>query len=168
MRRFLFSLVAALLCFANAHAQTNAILLTTLNCYFFFGGGETTKEFNQPKFAEDYWKKGSNLVALLPAQAPLFVGLQEIGRGREATHLAQLAAAKYRKRYAPLFAQGKDTYTSEDVGALVCYDFGWAIASPAARDPALDQWLSKHMVVRLTNAVTVIDFCAAHLRRAIG
>jgi endonuclease/exonuclease/phosphatase family metal-dependent hydrolase len=71
-------------------------------------------------------------------------------------------------RYAPLFVQGKDTYTGEDVGALFNFDLGWGIGVQPARDPALDRWLSKHLVVRLTNAVTTLDVCVVHLRRAIG
>lgn len=168
MRRRLFTLLFGFLIAVSVRAQPNAVRVTTMNCYFFFGGGETTKDFNQPRFAPDYWRKATNLVALLPADAPLFVGLQEIGRGREALHLAHLAAAKYKKRYAPLFAQGKDTYTAEDVGGLFCFDLGWGIAIQAHRDVALDQWLSKHLVVRLTNAVSALDVCVVHLRRAIG
>jgi endonuclease/exonuclease/phosphatase family metal-dependent hydrolase len=168
MRKLLAGVIALLLLLGHACAQTNGLLFTTLNCYFFFGGGETTKDFNQPKLAPEYWRKATNLIALLPTNAPLIVGLQEIGRGREALHLAQLAAARYKLRYAPLFAQGKDTYTGEDVGALMCYDLGWKLATPPARDPALDNWLSKHLVFRLTNAVTTLDVCVVHLRRALG
>ena len=168
MSKFLTVLFGVFLLLGSARAQPQPLLFTTLNCYFFFGGGETSKDFNQPRLSGDYWRKATNLVALLPTNAPLFVGLQEIGRGREALHLAQLAAARYHKRYAPLFAQGKDTYTGEDVGALMCYDLGWGIAAPPARDPTLDRWLSKHLVVRLTNSVTELDVCVVHLRRAIG
>ena len=168
VRRFLFTLVAGLLVLAPARAQEKPLQFTSLNCYFFFGGGESSKKFNQPRLAGDYWKKATNLVSLLPTNAPLVVGLQEIGRGREALHLAQLTAAKYQLRYAPLFVQGKDTYTSEDVGALVCLDLGWGLATQAARDPALDRWLSKHIVFRLTTAATALDICVVHLRRAIG
>lgn len=37
-----------------------------------------------------------------------------------------------------------------------------------ARASDLERALSKHMVVRLTNAVTSLDVCVVHLRRPMG
>ena len=45
---------------------------------------------------------------------------------------------------------------------------GWGIYGKPARVSELEKALSKHLVVRLTNAVTSIDVCVVHLRRPIA
>ncbi len=169
MFKLLFTLLVGFFSFGNLSAQTKPLLITTLNCYLFFGGGnQTNREFNQPRNTQDYWKKTSNLVSLLPTNAPLLVAFQEVGKLREVEHLAQAAATRYQHRYQPIFVQGKDTFTSENVGAMLCPDFGWGLAERPERDADLDSHLSKHLVLHLTNSVTSLDVCIVHLLRALG
>ena len=152
----------------SAPAQGGKFSITTLNCYAFFGGGETTMALGQPQTAPDYWRKAQNLVGLWPTNAPVFVALEEIGGAREAGYLAQFAAARYRHRFQPVFTDTKDKYTGEAVGALVDLSQGWGIVGKPGRDPELDKDLSKHLVVKLTNSVTSLEICIVHLRRPIG
>jgi endonuclease/exonuclease/phosphatase family metal-dependent hydrolase len=168
MLRRVLIVTALILSLAGYAAETPRLLVTTLNCYFFFGGGETTKDFQQPKTAQDYWKKTSNLVSLLPTNAPFFIALQEIGKARDVVNFSQAATARYKCGYKPIFAQGKDTYTEEDVGALLRADAGWGFTRKPGRDADLDSALSKHLVVSITNSWTALEFCVVHLRRPLG
>ena len=152
----------------SAPAQTGNIFITTLNCYAFFGGGETKMQLGQPQTAPDYWRKAQNLVGLWPTNAPLFVGLEEIGGARETAYLSQLAAARYHHTFQPVFFETKDIYTEEAVAAVVDLSQGWGIAGQPGRDPELDKDLSKHLVVKLTNDFTSLEICVVHLRRPIG
>src|ERR1700722_1671319 len=153
-----------------ASAQGGPVLITTLNCYAFFGGDETKMQLGQPRTSQDYWRKAENLVGLWPANAPLFVGLEEIGGAREVIYLSQIAAAKYRHSFQPIFVETKDTYTEEAVGAVLDLDQGWKLAGKPGRVSDLDTDLSKHLVVELTNSLarTSLELCVVHLRRGIG
>src|SRR5882724_3615896 len=159
----LFALTAAF----PAPAQNGRVSISTLNCYAFFGGNETKMQLGQPQTASDYWRKAQNLVGLWPTNAPLFIGLEEIGGAREAVYLSQIAAARYKHSFQPVFAETKDTFTAEAVGAVMDLDQGWHIAGKPGRDPGLDSALSKHLVVRLTNDSTSLEICIVHLRRGI-
>jgi endonuclease/exonuclease/phosphatase family metal-dependent hydrolase len=152
----------------SALAQTSRIFITTLNCNAFFGGGETKMQLGQPQTAKDYWRKAENLAGLWPTNAPLLVGLQEIGGVREAVYLSQFAAARYHHSFQPVFAETKDTFTGEAVGVVMDLDQGWHIAGKPGRVPELDSDLSKHLVVRLTNNFSALEICIVHLRRPIG
>lgn len=152
----------------SALAQNGRVGLTTMNCYAFFGGGETKMQLGQPQTAQDFWRKAQNLVNLLPPNPSLCVALQEIGGSREAVYLSQLAAARYHHTFQPVFAKTKDSYTHEAVGALVDLSQGWGISGTPGRDPLLDKDLSKHLVLKLTNSVTSLEICVVHLRRPIG
>jgi hypothetical protein len=151
-----------------APAQTNCILVSTLNCYAFFGGRETHMQLGQPQTSPDYWRKARNLVGLWPAAPPLLIGLEEIGGACEAVYLSQFAAARYQHAFQPVFAETRDTFTGEAVGAILDLDQGWHIAGRPGRDPELDKNLSKHLVVKLTNNSTALEICVVHLRRGIG
>ncbi len=85
-------------------------------------------QLGQPRISADYWRKAENLVGLWPTNAPLFVGLEEIGGAREVVYLSQLAAARYQHSFQPIFAETKDTFTEEAVGAVLDLDQGWRIA----------------------------------------
>lgn len=161
----LFLLWAAML---SAAAQTGTFSITTLNCYAFFGGGETKMALGQPQTTSDYWRKAQNLVELWPTNAPLFVGLEEIGGARETVYLSQIAAARYHHTFQPVFTDTKDTYTEEAVAAVVDLSQGWGITGKPGRDPELDKALSKHLVVKLTNNLTSLEICVVHLRRPLG
>jgi endonuclease/exonuclease/phosphatase family metal-dependent hydrolase len=152
----------------SAPAQDGEFFITTLNCHAFFGGGETKMALGQPQTAPDYWRKAQNLVGLWPANAPLFVGLEEIGGAREVVYLSQLAAARYHHSFQPVFTDTKDKYTEEAVAAVVDLSQGWGIAGQPGRDPELDKALSKHLVVKLTNNFTSLEICVVHLRRPNG
>jgi len=153
-----------------ASAQGSRVLVTTLNCYAFFGGNETKMQLGQPQTAPDYWRKAGNLVGLWPTNAPLLVALEEVGGVREVGYLAQIAAARYKHSFEPIFAGTKDTYTEEAVGAVLDLDQGWKLLGEPGRVSDLDTNLSKHLVVELTNsfAHTSLEFCIVHLRRGIG
>jgi hypothetical protein len=154
----------------SVFAQSNRVLITTLNCYAFFGGNETTMQLGQPRTSQDYWRKAGNLVRLWPTNAPLFVALEEIGGAREVVYLSQIAAARYKHSFQPVFAETKDTYTEEAVGAVLDLDQGWKITGKPGRISDLDTNLSKHLVVELTNSLahTSLELCVVHLRRGIG
>jgi endonuclease/exonuclease/phosphatase family metal-dependent hydrolase len=152
----------------SALAQGGKFSITTLNCYAFFGGGETKMQLGQPRTPADYWRKAQNLVGLWPANPPAFIGLQEIGGAREVVYLSQIAAARYHHTFQPIFTDTKDNYTEEAVAAVVDLSQGWGIVGKAGRDPELDKDLSKHLVVKLTNNLTALEICVVHLRRPIG
>ena len=120
----------------SASAQADCVSLTTLNCGAFFGGGETRIELGQPRTSPEYWTKARNLVDLWPTNAPLLVALEEIGGAREAVHLSQFTAARYQHTFQPIFAETKDTFTEEAVGALLDLSQGWKISGPGSNPKA--------------------------------
>lgn len=162
------SFILVLLFAVSAGAQTNRLLITTLNCYAFFGGNETHMQLGQPQTAPDYWRKAQNLVVLWPTNAPLFVALEEIGGAREAVYLAQFATARYRHSFQAVFAETRDTFTSEAVGGILDLNQGWKISGKPSRVPELEKDLSKHLVILLTNNFSSLEICIVHLRRGIG
>lgn len=159
----IFSWLAAIATFA----QADTITLATMNCYWFLGQ-EESQAADKPRTTEEYSLKAGHLVGLLPAEPPLFIGLQEIGNDRDVQALAHSAFRRYGHTYASLFSQGKDTATKQDVGALFDTAQGWGVYGQASRVSELERELSKHLVVRLTNAVATLDVAVVHLRRAIG
>jgi hypothetical protein len=56
----------------------------------------------------------------------------------------------------------------QNVGALLDASLGWGVYGRPSRVSDLEKALSKHMVVRLSNATTTIDICVVHLRRPLG
>jgi two-component system chemotaxis response regulator CheB len=58
--------------------------------------------------------------------------------------------------------------TGQNVGAILDTSSGWGVYGRPSRVSDLERELSKHLVVRLTNAVTSMDICVAHLRRPIS
>ena len=148
--------------------QAQNISVTTLNCYAFFGGGETKRQQGQPETAPEFRAKAQNLANLWPTNPPLLIALEEIGGAREVAYLAQLAAARYGHSFQPMFVDSKDTFTGQAIGALLDLDQGWKLAGPPGRVPELDKELSKHLVIRLTNNFSALDVCAVHLKRSIG
>jgi hypothetical protein len=126
---------------APATTTTNAVLLSTLNCYWFFGE-EDSQHADKPPSREQYSLKAGHLIGLLPRQTPLFVGLQEIGNGDDVRALAHAANRRYGGDYQHLFVQGRDTATRQDVGALLDVSTGWGVDDrpsrvgiPACREP---------------------------------
>ena len=144
------------------------ISIATLNCYWFFNGDEGKASADKPTSTLEYSTKAGHLIALLPREAPLFVGFQEIGGGDDLAALAHSASARYGRTYQTLFVRGKDTSTGQNVGAILDTASGWGVYGRASRVSDLERELSKHLVVRLTNAVTSMDICVVHLRRPIG
>ena len=162
----LILLLFVLLFFVTARAQSFSV--TTLNCYAFFGGGETHIELGQPKTSPEFWTKAQNLVGLWPTNPPLVVALEEIGGAREAVYLSRFAAQRYQHAFQPVFAETKDTFTEEAVGAILDLSQGWKISGKPGRVPELDSAVSKHLVLRLTNSFSALEICVVHLRRPIG
>ncbi|MGO9201366.1 MAG: helix-hairpin-helix domain-containing protein [Limisphaerales bacterium] len=108
------------------------------------------------------------MVGLLPREAPLFVGFQEIGGGEDLAAPAHSATPQYGHNYQALFARGKGMATGQNVGAILDRSSGWGVYGQASRVSDLERELSEHLVLRLTNAVTSMDICVVHLRRPIG
>ena len=161
---------AILLCLLAGVAARGqeSIHIATLNCYWFFNGNETDGRADLPRTKIEYTTKAGHLIGLLPAEAPLLVGVQEIGDQNDIQALARSATARFKRPYRALFAQGKDTATGQDVGAIFNTAAGWGVYGRPSRVSDLERELSKHLVVRLTNAVTSMDICVVHLRRPIG
>ena len=166
LRRIVIT-IAWLLVASIAWGQ-NEIGVATLNCYWFFNGQAGKRDADTPRTTLEYSTKAGHLIGLLPKEAPLFVGLQEIGGGEDLVALAKSTSARYGRTYQALFVQGKDTATSQDVGAILDTSRGWGVYGRPSRVSDLERELSKHLVVRLTNAVTSMDVCVVHLRRPIG
>ncbi len=144
------------------------VSLASLNCYWFFNGQEGGANADRPRSSREYGLKAGHLVGLLPKEAALFVGFQEIGGAGDVAALAKAAKSRYHRSYSALFVQGRDTATGQDVGAILDTSRGWGVYGRASRVSDLERALSKHLVVRLTNAVTAMDVCVVHLRRPIG
>ena len=166
MRRWI-AIVFCLLTAFGASAQDTRVSIATLNCYWLFRD-EASSMADKPRSTRDYSLKAGHLVGLLPKDAPLFVGFQEIGNDGDVQALAKAANARFKRTYLALFAQGKDTATGQDVGAILDTSRGWGVYGKPSRVSDLEKALSKHLVVRLTNAVTTMDICVVHLRRPIG
>jgi hypothetical protein len=143
------------------------ISLATLNCYWFFGT-ENYANADKPISTNEYSLKAGHLIGLLPQDAPLLVGLQEIGNDQDVQALACSATRRYSRDFKPLFVQGRDTATKQDVGALFDTSRGWGVYGKASRVSELEKELTKHLVVRLTNGAAHIDVSVVHLRRPIG
>jgi endonuclease/exonuclease/phosphatase family metal-dependent hydrolase len=162
MWRLLFTFTLLSLGISYSRAQSNSVLFTTLNCYWFFGK-ENAKSADKPRSETDYRTKAENLIGLLPTEAPLFVALQEIGDEADVAALARAAQARYKRSFRPLFVQGKDAETRQDVGALLDSTRGWGVYRKPSRASELRGALSKHLVLRLTNDITALDICVVHL-----
>jgi hypothetical protein len=166
--RILFTILGLLLALGQATPATPTVSLVTLNCYWLMSGAEGSGQADKSQSREEYELKAGHLVGLLPAEAPLFVGFQEIGGGEDLAALAKSATARYGRQYQTLFARGKDTSTGQNVGAILGTSTGWGVYGRPSRASDLEKALSKHMVVRLTNAVAALDVCVVHLRRPMG
>lgn len=159
------ALILLLIQVVTAAAETFSF--ATMNCYWFLGA-ETNEAADKPRTTEEYSLKAGHLIGLLPQEPPLFVGLQEIGNDQDVQALAYSASRRYKHDFKPLFVQGRDTATKQDVGALFDTSRGWGVHGKASRVSELDKELTKHLVVRITNALAHIDVCVVHLRRPIG
>lgn len=133
----------------------------TLNCYLLFapgsspGGRLTDKELSPDAYAT----KVSNLASLVKGLD--FIGLEELGSDVDVKNMAKAAGA-----YQAFFVQGKDTYTGEDVGALISRRQGISVKK-ASRVPALEN-LSKHLLVTLDADGKRYAVLTVHLLRPIG
>lgn len=158
-----FALLLLAFAFFARPLAAASVSFTTLNCYWFLGE-EASAAAEKPRTTEEYSLKAGHLIGLLPADAPLFIGLQEIGNDKDVLALANAASRRYRRSYQSLFSQGKDSATKQDVGALLDTSRGWGVYGKASRSSDLEKELSKHLVARLTNAYAKLDVCVVHLR----
>ena len=90
MRLLVATLTLALGIVGGWPATNHAVLLTTLNCYWFFGD-EDSPHADKPPTKDQYSLKAGHLVGLLPREAPLFIGLQEIGNGDDVRALLDVS-----------------------------------------------------------------------------
>lgn len=141
-------------------AAFGAIRIATLNCYFLVDPARAPEGqlTSKTPTAENYARKLENLTGLIGGFD--VVALQEVGSRHEAEQLAVAAA------YAVTFAQGTDTFTGQDVAALVRLRPGLAIIG-ASRSDALSS-LSKHLVVSLNDDGSHYTLLVVHLIRPIG
>jgi hypothetical protein len=149
-------------------AASESVSIGTLNCYWFFKADAGKVASDQPHDRAEYNTKAGHLIGLLPAEAPLFVGFQEIGGGDDLAALAHSAGARYSRSYEPLFVRGHDTATGQERWRDSGHLSRLGRLPRASRVSELERELSKHLVVRLTNATASIDICVVHLRRAMG
>lgn len=159
----LLRVIFLLLAVASNVLAAERITLTTLNCYWFFGQ-ENPADDVKPLRPDEYSLKAGHLIGLLPASPPLFVGLQEIGNDGDVEALAHSASKRYGREFRPLFVQGKDNVTRQDVGALIDISRGWGVHGKPSRHADLEKELSKHLIVNLANATSSIQICLVHLR----
>jgi hypothetical protein len=143
---FLISLVLAV----PGFGQEKSVTLATLNCYWLFNGEEGKGSIDKPHSTLEYSTKAGHLIGLLPREAPLFVGFQEIGGGEDLAALAHSATARYGHNYQALFARGKDTSTGQNVGAMLDMSSGWGIYGRPSR--ASDQGRDVFSLVRRLNS----------------
>lgn len=158
LHRLFLGLALFLSCLSAVWAD---LKVGTLNCYLLFApgsdpGGQLTDKMLSP---ENYAQKVSNLGSLLKGLD--FVGLQEIGSEIDAKNMAKAAGT-----YQPLFVKGKDTYTGQDVAALVLKRSGLTVKK-VTRVPALEN-LSKHLLVTLEADGKRYAVLVVHLLRPIG
>ena len=132
----------------------------TLNCFFLVDPsrppeGQLSEKAPTPAI---YAAKLENLSGLIKGLD--VVGIQEVGSEKETQALAK------ESDYQALFVQGKDTYTGQDVGALVAKRSGLTVKK-ATRVSALES-LSKHLLVTLEADGARYAVLVVHLLRPIG
>lgn len=152
--RFLFVLLTLVT------SLSAAIKVGTLNCFFLVdpsrpAEGQLSEKAPPPA---TYSAKLENLSGLIKGLD--VVGIQEVGSAVETQALAKASD------YQALFVQGKDTFTGQDVGALVAKRSGLTVKK-AARVPALET-LSKHLLVTLDADGTRYAVLVVHLLRPLG
>lgn len=159
MTRFALTTFFALWIFVSAALAD--LKVGTLNCYLLFApGSDPGGQLKDVALAPDaYTEKVTHLASLVKGLD--FVGLEELGGEVDAKNMANAAGT-----YQPLFVQGKDTYTGEDVGALVLKRSG-IIVKKTSRVPALEN-LSKHLLVTLDADGKRYAVLVVHLLRPIG
>ena len=83
--KFIIKLLLAVVMVVGGPAKGRAadISIATLNCYWFFNGDEGKASADKPTSTLEYSTKAGHLIGLLPREAPLFVGFQEIGGGED-------------------------------------------------------------------------------------
>jgi hypothetical protein len=85
-------------------------------------------------------------------------GIPSIHSGRSSrSELLLLDSARYARPHQALVVPGRDTATVESVGAILDMSRGWGVYGRASRFSDLERELSKHFVVRITNATTAMD-----------
>lgn len=137
-----------------------AIKVGTLNCFFLVDPsrppeGQLSEKAPTPAI---YAAKLENLSGLIKGLD--VVGIQEVGSEKETQALARAAG------YQPFFVQGKDTFTGQDVGAMVSIRPGLSVKK-ATRVSALES-LSKHLLVTLEVDGARYAVLVVHLLRPIG
>jgi hypothetical protein len=68
-----------------------------------FNGHAGKDDADIPRSHVEYGTKAGHLLGLLPPEAPLFVGFQELGSGEDVAALAHSATARYGRPYRALF-----------------------------------------------------------------
>jgi hypothetical protein len=164
-RRFLF---AGLLALALVQSAVAALRVATLNTFLLFSpdNHEVTSMKREEMPRPVYEQKVSNLSSLIIQSGADFVGLEEIGSAIEAGDLAAALSRAGGSGWKALFVPGMDTYTGENVAAVVRMRPGLTVAN-YSRVAALEH-LSKHLVVTVVADGQRYDICVVHLIRPIG
>lgn len=169
MKNTLRFLIVGFVALFSAQLLLADVSVGTLNAYMLFSpeNHESTGLKREGYSRDDYAKKIRNLSALVSGVGVDFVALQEIGSDVEAADLAMALRTDTGGEWQVCFVQGKDTYTGQDVAAVVRKRPGLRVID-ARRDAALDRLLSKHVVVRLVADGKEYDVLVVHLIRPIG
>ncbi len=141
----------------------------SLNCDLFFAPDDNprTGMQRQPTPSDVYAEKLQNLATLVMRGDVDFLGLQEIGSAEEATALAAALQEKTSAQWIACFVQGRDTYTGENVAALVRVRPGLRLVK-FERAHELDAGLSKHLVVTVNADGEWYQICVVHLIRPMN
>lgn len=165
MKRFL---LLALTILFLANPAFAVLKVATLNCFLFFSPNyDGARGMSiEPLSPEQYRVKAHNLAALIADSDVDVVGLQEIGSEADATELIRALAAAGQRGWKVCYVQGKDTYTGQNVAALVRETDRVQVVN-FRRDRSLEG-LSKHLVLTVEADGRRYTSCIVHLIRPIG
>jgi hypothetical protein len=118
-----------------------------------FNGEESKGDIDRLQSTIECSTKPGHLIALLPGEALPFVGFQEIRGGQDVAALAHSASPRDGRQCQALSARGKDTSTGQNVGTILETSSGWEVYGQPSLASDWECDLSRHLVLRLTNAV---------------
>jgi len=140
---------------------------TTLNTYWYMDA-RPGQVGDPPRSIEEKNEKTQNLTRLLVEAArahPIgIVGLQEIGSKEDGDALASALSKATNQEFVSLFAKGRDTYTGQNVGALLNLSSGWKVVGQPGRSSELEKAISKHLTFTIEKNHVRLHVVEVHLR----
>lgn len=123
---------------------------------------------DRPQSEDELQEKAQNLASLLQksfeGHTPGIIALQEIGGAEELQLLADTLLPSTGITWKTLFKQGKDTFTGQNVGALINEGTGWKLKGKPSRIGELDKVLPKHLSFLLGKDGEAIQVIVVHLK----